>query len=203
MFVYPYLAILNEKIISLNTLYHMSLHPFTLGNDSSILNVSKYNGRVDIIQEPPANVRFQMQEKIAVRNKATSYREALSGQWENNMLSQVFFSEGNIQILQNGIRAGVYKKSNGQINVPPQNIDALKIIMRSTYLQHAEHYPDKITEQVERLNSIVLEYCVKTVYGEAIGYLKYRQDQSSLVVPMDHPISNDREYKQLELKPYL
>uniref|UniRef100_A0A6C0HJ19 Minor capsid protein P8 central region domain-containing protein n=1 Tax=viral metagenome TaxID=1070528 RepID=A0A6C0HJ19_9ZZZZ len=183
----------------------MSLNPSVIDSNTSILNVpnvSKYNGRVDIIQEPPANIRFQMQEKIAIKNKATAYREALTGTWENNTLSQLFFSAENIQILQNGIRAGVYKMSNGQINVPPQNIDSLKIIMRGTYLQYAEHYENGITQQIERLNTIVLDYCVKSVYGEAIGYLKYCQDQSSLVVPFDRPIPTDREYKQLELRPF-
>lgn len=180
----------------------MSLNPSTIGNNSPILNVSKYNGRVDIIQEPSANIRFQMQEKIAVKNKATAYREALTGTWENNILSQVFFSVENIQILQNGIRAGVYQKSNGQINVPPQNIDSLKIIMRSTYMQYAEHIPNNTKQEIQRLNNIVLDYCVKSVHGEAIGYLKYCQDQSSLIVPFDRPVPTDREYKQLELKPF-
>jgi len=180
----------------------MSLKPSTINDNSTILNISKYNGRVDIIQEPPANIRFQMQEKIAVKNKATAYREALTGTMENNMLAQVFFSAENIQIIQNGIRAGVYRKSNGQINVPPQNIDALKIIMRSTYMQYAEHYMNNIKAQVERLNTIVLDYCIKNVHSEAIGYLKYCQDQSSLVVPFDRPVPTDREYKQLEIKPF-
>ena len=115
----------------------MALTPSSINNNSTILNVSKYNGRVDIIEEPPANIRFQMQERIAIKNKATEYRDALTGDWEPNVLAQVFFSAGNIQILQNGIRAGVYKKSNGQISVPPQNIDVLKIVMRSTYMQFA------------------------------------------------------------------
>lgn len=182
----------------------MSFNPAVINSNNTILNmnVSKYNGRVDIIQEPPANIRFQMQERIAVKNKATAYREALTGTWENNILAQVFFCAENIQILQNGIRAGVYKKSNGQINVPPQNIDALKIIMRSTYMQYAEHYPNNIKQQIERLNAIVLDYCVNSVYSEAIGYLKYCQDQSSLVMPFDRPVPTDREYKQLELKPF-
>jgi hypothetical protein len=48
-----------------------------------------------------------------------------------------------------------------------------------------------------------LDYCVKSVYGEAIGYLKYCQDQSSLIVPFDRPVPTDREYKQLELKPFI
>ena len=93
--------------------------------------------------------------------------------------------------------------SEGAINVPPQNVDTLKIVMRSTYLQHAEHSPNNIKEQVKELNDIVLDYAVKTVYNEAIGYLKYTQDQSSLVVPMDRPNHIDRQFKQLELKAWL
>jgi hypothetical protein len=72
--------------------------------------------------------------------------------------------------------------------------------MRSTYLQYAEHLPDDITGQVERLNKIVWDFAVPTVYNEAVGYMKYMQDQSSLVMPMDRPLHIDREYKQLELK---
>jgi hypothetical protein len=72
--------------------------------------------------------------------------------------------------------------------------------MRSIYLQYAEHSPNKITEQVERLNKLVLDYAVPTVYGEAVGYAKYCQDQSTLVVPLELPRHHDRDYKQLELK---
>lgn len=183
----------------------MSLNHSSLENSyTNILNSAKYNGRVDIITEPPPEVRFQMQEKIAIQNKAIPYREALNGTWENSTLSNLFFSQDNMQILQNGIRAGVYKMSGSQkIVVPPQNVDALRIVMRSTYLQYAEHYPNNITEQIQRLNDIVLDYCVKFVHGEAVAYLKYMQDQSSLVMPFDIPQPVDRAFKQLELKPYL
>jgi hypothetical protein len=183
----------------------MALNPSLLENiNSTILNSAKYNGRVDIISEPPPEVRFQMQEKIAIQNKAIPYRDALNGTWEQTTLSKLFFSQENMQILQNGIRAGVYKMSGSRkIVVPPQNVDALQIIMRSTYLQYAEHYPNNITQQIERLNDIVLDYCVRFVHGEAVAYLKYMQDQSSLVMPFDIPLPVDRSFKQLELKPYL
>jgi hypothetical protein len=36
-----------------------------------------------------------------------------------------------------------------------------------------------------------------------MGYVKYAEDQSSLVMPMDMPIHVDRQYKQLELKPWV
>ena len=144
-----------------------------------------------------------MQEKIAIKNKSTEYRNALAGTLENNMLSDVFFSAENVQILQNGIRAGVYKASNEKILVHPQNVDTLKIIMRSTYLQYAEHNLEKITQEVERLNKLVLNYCVPNVYSAAISYRKYLEDQSTLVTPLERPRNHDRDYKQLELKHFM
>jgi len=178
----------------------MALNPELFDNISSILNLDKYNGRVNIIEPPSPDIRFQMQEKIAIRNKATEFREALGGVWESNTLAQVYFSAGNIQIIQNGLRAGVYKMSDNKFVIPEQNIDNLKIIMRSIYLQYAEHNEKNITKQVETLNKLVLDYAVPNVYNEAMAYMKYCQDQSSLVVPLELPRHHDREYKQLELK---
>lgn len=174
-------------------------------NDSytPIIQPQRYNGRVNIISQSDPTIVFKMQERIALKNKATEYRSALSGNdLEDNILARVFFSMENIQIIQNGLRAGVYEMSNHAIVIPPQNIDQLKIIMRSTYLQYAQHYEDNIKGQVEQLNCLVLQYAVPTVFGEAQGYLKYMQDQSTLVVPLDIPKHHDRQYKQLELKPW-
>jgi len=53
------------------------------------------------------------------------------------------------------------------------------------------------------LNKIVLDYCVPTVYKEAVGYLKYCQDQSSLIVPLELPSNHDRDFKQLEMNPWV
>jgi hypothetical protein len=176
------------------------LKPDSINNNQRILEAERYNGRVNIVEPPSTDIIFKMQERIALKNRTTEYREALAGTWEDNVLAQVFFSKENIQIVQNGLRAGVYKASNEKYIIAPQNIDTLKIIMRSIYLQYAEHYADKITEQVERLNKLVLDYAIPTVYNETVGYLKYCQDQSTLVVPLEHPRHQDRQYKQLELK---
>jgi len=161
-----------------------------------------YNGRVNVIEPENPDARFQMYERIAIKNKATEYRESLIGEWEANALAQVFFSEGNIQILQNGLRAGVYKMSNNQFVVTPQSIDAIKVIMRSIYLQNARHSDTDITKQVEQLNQLFWNYTVPNLYNESMGYMKYLQDQSSLVVPLELPVQNDRNRKQLELKPW-
>ena len=87
--------------------------------------------------------------------------------------------------------------------IGPQNIDNLKIIMRSIYLQYAEHYPNNITDQICRLNDLVLGYAVPAVYKEAIGYKNYVRDQSTIAMPMELPKQNDRDYKQNEFKQFM
>jgi hypothetical protein len=120
------------------------------------------NGRVDI-KTPNTSKLFQMYDKIPA-NQCTTFRSATEGLWDSTILSQVFFSEQNIQIIQNGIRAGVYKKSNGQYVIGPQDCDSLKIIMRSVFLQYSANQPNNISEQITELNKIVLDYCIQQVY---------------------------------------
>ena len=168
--------------------------------NQKILDNGRYNGRVNIVEPENPDIIFKMQERLAVKNKASEYRDALSGIWEDNLLSKTFFCAENVQILQNGLRAGVYEMSEHQFVIGPQNVDTLKIVMRSIYLQFAEHREGDIKGQVERLNRLVLNYCIPTVYSEAVGYQKYRLDQSTLVVPLSHPQQPDRQRKQLQLK---
>jgi hypothetical protein len=177
--------------------------PQYIDYNTTILNNEKYNGRVNIIDPPSLETQLKMQERIAVKNKTTEYRDALSGVWEDNVLSVAYFSKENIQIIQNGLRAGVYTMSGNRFVISPQNVDTLKIIMRSIYLQYAEHLPNDITGQIKQLNRLVLDYAVPTVFNEATGYIKYMEDQSTLVVPLELPRHHDREYKQLELKKWV
>ena len=156
------------------------------------------NGRVDILG-PSIEQRFSMSDRIPV-SQCTSFRDAMKGNWNNTALSDTFFSAENIQIIQNGIRAGVYNKSNKQYVVGEQNCDELKIVMRSIFLQYSQNLPSNIPQQVATLNKLVLDYCVKSVYGEAQGYMKYRFDASTLVVPIALPIMSKTNDKQLLLK---
>ncbi len=158
------------------------------------------NGRVDI-KTPNTSKLFQMYDKIPA-NQCTTFRSATEGLWDDTILSQVYFSNQNIQIIQNGIRAGVYNRSNGQYIIGPQDCDSLKIIMRSVFLQYAANQPNNITQQVEELNKIVLEYCIQQVYSEAQGYITYVNDASTLVVPIERPVMAKENDKELVLKPW-
>ena len=166
-------------------------------------NTKSSNGRVDIItrtQSPDISNLFAMYDKIPA-NQCATFREPTLGQWDETPLSSAYFSKQNIQIVQNGIRAGVYNKSNGQYVVAPQDCDSLKIIMRSVFLQHAANLPQNVSGQIEQLNQIVLDYCIHHVYTEAQGYMKYLTDVSTLAVPMANPIVETQKDKNNYLMP--
>ena len=161
--------------------------------------VENSNGRINILG-PNMDVRFTMSDRIPVNSTNYSCRDAMTGNWYNTELSNAFFSGKNMQILQNGIRAGVYNKSNQQYVVGEQNLDELQIIMRGLFLQYAKNQPTGIAQQINDLNKIVLDYSVNQVWSEAEGYMKYKRDASTMWTPMKMPILSYSNDKQLELK---
>ncbi len=158
------------------------------------------NGRVDILGNNAMNC-FHLYDRIPVSQGDTYYRTAMTGNWDNSMLTKTFFSADNMRILQNGIKAGVYHKSNGRFQIADQDPDVLKMIMRSTFLQSSKNLPTNITGQVKQLNDLVLGYAVPQVLGEAVGYVKYKNDASMMYTPMQRPASTYHS-NTLELKPW-
>jgi hypothetical protein len=160
------------------------------------------NGRVNI-QAPNMN-QFELFANPGVDyNDVTSYRGAMTGNWNDTALSNAFFSRENIQIIQNGIRAGVYRMSNGRYTVGPQDETNLKIIMRSIFLQFSRNLNSDIPGQIKALDDKVLEYCVPEVHNEAISYIKFKHDVSTLPVPEARPtLASNKGEKTLELKPW-
>tara|TARA_B110000971_G_scaffold221974_1_gene272071 strand:- start:39 stop:524 length:486 start_codon:yes stop_codon:yes gene_type:complete len=156
------------------------------------------NGRVNIKSTDTSQL-FKMYDRMPV-NECVTFRGPTEGLWNDTQLSYVFFSQANIQQLQNSIRAGVFHKSNGQYTIGPQDCDPLKVIMRSIFLQYSANQVTNVTHQVEELNKMVLDYSIKQVYSEAQGYIKYLFDASTLVVPIAHPVMADSNDKTLEFK---
>ena len=178
-----------------------NFHNFSQSVNSvdKILDLEKYNGRINIV-ENPNKMPFEMSEKIEVDNKVTDFRDATRGIINETPLSKLFFSKENIQIIQNGMRNGVYKMSNGKYVIEDQNVDTLKVVMRALFLEYAKHQQTNIVGQIEELDNIVVDYCVPKIHSESIAYEKYCYDQSTIAIPMELPNNHDRNFKQLQLK---
>jgi hypothetical protein len=163
------------------------------------------NGRINI-QGPSKLGHLMMYDNpnFDVMTNSSGFKDAMKGNHEKNVLNEAFFSKENIRIIQNGIKVGVYERSHQRFVIGDQDEDNLKIIMRSIYLQNARNLPTSIRHQISELNNKVLEYCVHNVYGEAVSYMKYKHDVSTLAIPHAHPVSTGvKGSKTLELKRFM
>ena len=158
------------------------------------------NGRVNILG-PNVTTKFSMMDKIPV-NTNTNYLNSLTGNFERSKLSNLFFSKQNIQNIQSLLIKGVYEKSNSQIIIDKQPEDNIVIVMRSMYLQYSKNLDTNLNIQVNELNNYVLDFCIPKVYSEAVAYLKYKQDASTMHMPMSAPIYSSKTNKTLEQKPF-
>ena len=156
------------------------------------------NGRINIMDTPITQPSY-LNDKIPT-NDCCSYEEALRGNIECSALSTAYFSKENMQIIQNAIRATVYKQSNNQYNIAQQDVTTLKIIMRAFYLQNSLNQHNNIPQQISHINNMVVAHCVPKILSEAQAYIKYRTDASTLVVPIDKPKHSGYKNKTNEFK---
>ena len=154
------------------------------------------SGRVNIEGGTP----LFLQEQVPLDDKS-NYFNATKYIFQPSNLSNNYFSAENINKVHNDIKKKVYDLSERMYVIDNQNMDALKVIMRSIFLQYSKFKFDDIAEQVNQLNDMVIEYCSNSIFGEIKGYLKYKEDASNMYTLMDHPVylHNDNS---LELKTF-
>ena len=159
------------------------------------------NGRIDI-EGPSPSAQFALFDKMPISSQCTSFTDAMTGNWIDTPMSLAFFSDKNMQIIQNGIRAGVYNESGGKYDIGPQDCDSLKMIMRAIYLESAMNQPTNITEQIASLNGLVCNWCTPRLISEARAYINYKRDVSSMYTLIPPPTLSTMKGKTLELKPW-
>lgn len=154
------------------------------------------NGRVVFDNRP--GISYDIYEET---NTPKNYNNSLKSIQTGNPLSQFFFSNKNVEILHQSIIMEVFKTSGNRIG--RQSDTELQIIMRSIYLQYSENNNCNIISQVKVLNKKVLDYCVEKINRAISSYLTYKNDISSMPVPLTHPrnLSNAGEKSLSFFKP--
>lgn len=159
------------------------------------------NGRVDISTNDGSSFKSHDFYKNQDRKYKNLCTEAIYGIHANNDLARVFFSRQNMDALQQGIRYVVYKNTCRKHIIDNQSETELAIIMRSMYLQHGEHRPYGIIEQVKELNGHVIDFAVPKIIEEINMHDHYRKDVSALPVPMARgQIETNKGTRVLETK---
>ncbi len=152
--------------------------------------VGSQNGRVVFESRPsaggpPPPAAFMFQQKGDDLAKV----DLMRGNWEENPVSDLLFSVRNINALQKRIRDEVYRRSGAkQWQIDEQDVDELKIIMRSMYYQWGKNLPTDIEGQVSELNTIIIDYSVPRIMSEIQHYLYYLNDIDKMPVPLARPV---------------
>jgi hypothetical protein len=159
------------------------------------------NGRVNLLN----NANYQSYGLFEENKKDPNSfnKEAIRNIHINNPISTIFFSQQNIDALQEAIRYQVYLKSDKKHVIDKQSEIELFIIMRAMYLQYAEHKPYGILEQIRELNQMVIDYCLPKMMAEIDQYTYYKKDIQQLPVPLERgELSSSKGTKVLQLREF-
>jgi hypothetical protein len=115
--------------------------------------------------------------------------EQMQYRQESTPLNTIFFSEANLENLQQEIAAAVFQMSGSKrYIIGPQNDADLKTVMRSYYLQYAQNDPTRVSEELTSLNNRVIGWCSNNIMVEIEAYKYYRRDIEDFPAPIERPV---------------
>ena len=97
---------------------------------------------------------YELFENLNVQNNKF---EKMTGNNQESVLSNLYFSQENVDYLQTEVISRVYDKTNKKHIIGRQSEDELIIVMRSIYLQHGKNMNTLLETQVDILNTLVLD----------------------------------------------
>ena len=106
-------------------------------------------------------------------------------------LNTVFFSQSNIDKLQESIREQVFLMTESKHRIDRQSDDDLLLIMRSYYLMFGRNDDSKVAEELESLNRRVIGYASAKIFSELDFYMFYRKDIEDFAAPIARPTNTN------------
>jgi hypothetical protein len=148
----------------------------------------QHSGRIPNFNEPHEFKRFSLYAGEPLPSQDT--RQELIGHMHTETpLNRTFFSQSNIDLLQQKIQQQVSQMSGGKFQIDKQSDDDLKLIMRSYYLMFGRNNPATVASDLEDLNARVVGYSAAKIYSEVDFYMFYRKDIEDFAPPIANPMN--------------
>jgi hypothetical protein len=147
---------------------------------TAIPGAPKHTGRLPLSDQethlplPPA-VLFAPEPGL----ESSEVKERIHFRHSSTPVNEEFFSQANVDRVQDQIRATVRGMVNA--NIDRQSDVDLKLVMRSYYLQYAG-------ETVQQLNERVVAFCSNRIAVEVEAYRYYRKDILDFPAPIQRPL---------------
>ena len=126
---------------------------------------------------------FEKNQSIKKNANCDSTKNIIS----DSLLSKLFFSENNIDLIQLELKKTVYEKTDKKYLIDRQSDTELLIVMRSIFLQNSKNLDYDLKNQILQLNNLVLNYCVENVISGILAHVGYIKDIEQPYVLMEHP----------------
>ncbi len=137
-------------------------------------------------------------------NNTEKATNVISRNTTNSTIADIYFSNDNIEYLQNQIIKEVYRYSDNKYKIGKQSYNELKIIMRSYYLQYSKNLPTKIEEQIQTLNNMVIEWSVNNIINNIKQHDIYLETISTLPIPIERSqLPSQKGTRTLEIKSFI
>lgn len=154
---------------------------------TAIPNAPKHTGRLPLSDSEeklsiPKSVLFAPEPSLTPERIA----EQIQYRHEETPLNKLFFSQGNIDRLQDEIRATVSQMVGAAID--RQSDSDLLMIMRSYYLQYAQNNPRRVAEELAELNTRVINFASNRIAVEVEAFRYYRKDILDFPAPIANPV---------------
>lgn len=146
------------------------------------------NGRVIGVSDSKRSQSFELFTENN-NNGNLAKNTILYGTLTRSVLSDAFFSNKNMGVLQCMLKNRVYMASGGQYKIGNQNNNSLLVIMRAMYLQYAKHLPYNISGQIKELNRYVIEYSLPRIMTNIKQHIEYIRNLETLPAEIPLPIN--------------
>ena len=165
-----------------------SLSDFYTG--TAIPNAPKHTGRLPLSDSEekmsiPPSTLYAVGEPISTPRLVA---EQIQYRHNNTPLNTVFFSQGNMDNLQQKIHDAVLGMSKGEHSISPQSEADLMLIMRSYYLQYGQNDPDNVATELDHLNRRVVDFAANRIMVEIVAYKRFRKDILDFPEPIARPM---------------
>jgi DNA-directed RNA polymerase subunit H (RpoH/RPB5) len=188
------------------TVFHPSIFQISSNDkpldDRTLQSITKQRGQrltSETVEKmiSPGSFNFTIDDK---KVSGSNTRFLFKNLYGETPLTFLFFSDKNIQNIQNILRYNVYKQM--KYTIDNQSTNELMIIMRSLFLEYSAHPKlldesmsedekrkllEKYTIEVARLNKIVVDSTLPKVISQIQQYVDYLRDSSKQPYYMDKP----------------
>lgn len=114
----------------------------------------------------------------------------LKGVMECSKLSDLFFSDKNIDRVQKKLKVEVFNRTKGKyILDADQDKTKLALIMRNIYLEYALNQPKNLVRQTKKLNKLTVDAVVPGIITNIKQYYGYIKDINQPLKPMNRPVN--------------